>query len=111
MNFRRFAKRVLSDAQRNFPVIASRYDRLARENYVAQIMRQKGIMAGFYEVNNFIKLRHDRDGSYLKGRPVARIGRAAVKQGRVVHLGKLMCMFLCDGPLHKVEFERGNNGR
>lgn len=108
MNFRRFAKRLLADAQRLHPTMTTADELLAREWFVDRILRDKGLIGGFYDLNNYLKVRRKTDNVHLRGKPVMRIGRAALKQGKFVLLRRLTWNFYNNIPLHHTRFVGGH---
>lgn len=107
MNFRTFLKNTIKEAQKFYPnasVENSVSDWFARNEFVRMRLKRFGVIGDFFSVMELLRAR-DENGQALKGRSIYRIGKAALKQGKMADLRKMRDFFVTGMGVHNMKFE------
>lgn len=107
MNFRHILKDTIKNMQRFFP--NANYNNsvsqwFARNQYAEKILLNYGLSGNFFDIYEILNAR-DPHGRLLKGSTIRRLGKAALKQGKVASLTKMREFFITGMGVHHMPFD------
>lgn len=107
MNFRTTLKNTIRTSQnlfKNANPNNSVTEWFGRNQYVKNLLKNYGLTGDFFDVLDVLKAR-DPNGKLLKGSAIYRIGKAALKQGKLADLRKMREYFITGMGVQNMKFE------
>lgn len=107
MNFRHVLKVTISESQKNFSqanIKTAISQWFERNDFVRSRLKPYGLTGDFSSLCRILKVR-DTNGNILKGRTIRKLGKAALKRGKLLNLSKLADFYTVGADLRQIPFE------